>query len=87
MWIGGGLTEGELRYEKLSSVEKRVADEMFACDPDRRRDTASFLKRRVRLLFDILHDGWKYREFNDVSMPLALTRQVWNHFFDRKVRL
>lgn len=84
------LIEGKLRYEELSSVDRRVVDEMLGVDfaqESRPRKSSSFFARRVRLLFTLLGNGWKYREFNDVSMPVALFRQVWTHFFDKEVRL
>lgn len=84
------LIEGKLRYEELSSVDRRVVDEMLGAglaSKGKSRKAASFFQRRVHLLFTLIGNGWKYREFNDVSMPVALFRQVWTHFFDKEVRL
>lgn len=80
--------EGTIDYNELTPVEKRVADEMFAPDiSSSAGKTSSYLRRRIRLVFDKLRNGWKYREFNDVPMPVSLASQVWTHFFDKKVRL
>ncbi len=81
------LVEGKVRYEDLPSVNRRVADAMLTDDDVPVGKQVSFLKRRVRLFFDIVGNGWKYREFNDVSMPVALMRQVWTHFFGREVKV
>lgn len=86
------LIEGKVRYEELASVDRKVVDEMLMAgsasqEADGSRKTSSFFQRRVRQFFTILGNGWKYREFNDVSMPVALFRQVWTHFFRKKVEL
>lgn len=78
------LLEGKITFADLSTVEKRVANEMFASLSSEDAKPLSFLKRRIRLFFETLHSGWKYKAFNDVSMPVALFRQVWTHFFHRK---
>lgn len=82
------LVEGKVRYEELSSVDRRVVDEMVAVNSSGTVSVASsFFKRRVRQFRNTLSYGWKYREFNDISMPVALWRQVWTHFFDKEVEM
>lgn len=81
------LLEGKLSYEDLSPAGKRVVDEMMAGEKEEEASPDSFFKRRVRQMFRTLRNGWKYREFNDVSMPVSLVRQIWTHFFDKKVKL
>lgn len=86
------LVEGKVTYGELASVDRKVVDEMLMAggssqEADGSRKTSSFFQRRVRQFFTILGNGWKYREFNDVSMPVALFRQVWTHFFRKKVEL
>lgn len=86
------LVEGKVTYGELASVDRKVVDEMLMAgsasqEADGSRKISSFFQRRVRQFFTILGNGWKYREFNDVSMPVALFRQVWTHFFRKKVEL
>lgn len=81
------LVEGKARYEDLPAVDRRVVDDMLTVDDVPAGKPASFLRRRIQLFFDILSNGWKYREFNDVPMPVALWRQVWTHFFEKEVEM
>ena len=87
------LIEGKLSYGDMTRIEKRVVDEMLAVDVDSLDDSVlpakpkSMFRRRVNVFFSILRNGWKYKEFNDVSMPVSLSRQIWTHFFARKVKL
>ena len=80
------LVEGKVQYEDLSSVARRVVDEMFS-PASGRKPAKSFFARRVRQFVGTLRNGWKFRAFNDVSMPVALCRQVWTHFFDKEVEM
>lgn len=86
------LVEGKVTYEELASVDRKVVDEMLMAggasqEVDGPRKVLSFFQRRVRQFVTILGNGWKYREFNDVSMPVALFRQVWTHFFRKNIEL
>lgn len=87
------LIEGKLCYGDMTRIEKRVVDEMLSVGMDSldaaelQAEPKSMFRRRLNVFFNILKNGWKYKAYNDVSMPVALIRQVWHHFFDRKVKL
>lgn len=81
------LVEGKMSHDKLCSIDKRVADELLKVVPPTAVKGNSFFKKRLHLFFEILQNGWKYKAFNDISMPVALWRQVWTHFFRKEVEM
>lgn len=78
--------EGKLCLEDMSDIEKRVVKDMFEVDQTAVKP-ASFFNRRLLIVRDTIKNGWKYKEFNDVSMPVSLVRQIWTHFFAKEVHL
>ena len=79
------MVEGKMEYESLPTAYKGVFDEMF--QEYESVEPGSWFQRRVRLFFDIIKNGKKFRDYGYTSMPSFLFNSVWTHFFDKEVRL
>lgn len=79
------IVEGKKSTNNLPLIEFRVWNDMFK--PVNDKSSKSFFQQRLKLFSDIIDNSWKFKAFNDVSMPIALARKTWTHFFRKEVKL
>ena len=79
------VVEGKMEYVSLPTAYQEVFDGMF--QEYESVEPGSWFQRRVRLFFDIIKNGKKFRDYGYTSMPSFLFNSVWTHFFDKEVRL
>lgn len=79
------VVEGKMEYKSLQPAYKKVFDEMFHKKEPSEQGT--WFQRRVHLFFDIIKNGKKFHDYGYTSMPSFLFNSVWDHFFDKEVRL
>ncbi len=79
------FVEGKQAYGALSPAYQEAIEELFhKQEPAQSR---TWFQRRVRLFFDILKNGKKYRDYGYTSMPSFLFHSMWTHFFDKEVKM
>ena len=79
------IVEGKKEYEALKTTYKEAFEEMLS--EQEYVQPRSWFQRRVKLFFDILKNGKKYRDYGYTSMPSFLFHSLWAHFFDKEVNL
>lgn len=79
------VVEGQKEYEALQPTYQEALDEVFKEQVPVGRRT--WFQRRVNLLFDIIKNGKKFRNYGYTSMPSFLFNSMWTHFFNKEVKL
>lgn len=79
------VVEGKKEYNSLSLAYRDAFDDVFIMPGSTKPH--SWFRRRVDLLFDIVKNGKKFRNYGYMSMPAFLFNSVWAHFFDKEVTL
>lgn len=80
------VVEGRKRYEELDVNEKQIFDELISQKvKDQKSET--WFKRRVDLLFEIVANAKRFKQYGYCSMHSFLFNAMWSHFFQKEVKL
>lgn len=79
------VVEGVADYDSLSCSYQSAFDDVFKKTQPKRAH--SWFQRRINLLFDIVKNEKRFRDYGYTSMPSFLFSSVWSHFFTKEVKL
>lgn len=79
------LLMGELDENGLSNAARLVLRDVLRADAPNEESNSghSLFARRISMAKTIVGNNWKFKMYNNESMPRYLIKAVWRHFFEK----